>query len=99
MNQIECNEHGTQESVISCHHLCKQSLPVIFLVPSDPEEPATVWCSTCEDARIHDKGWFDYADEIASWKLICTTCLSVLKAKAHEVIEFEGTTTPNDKET
>ncbi|MGR8933414.1 MAG: hypothetical protein ACU837_03395 [Gammaproteobacteria bacterium] len=97
--KLKCDIHGTKELVLCCQHLAKKSLHQIFFVPSDEEEGATVWCSVCEDARILDKGWYEYADSVANWTCICSDCFSQLIDDCDEYIEYEGITTPDEKPT
>ena len=94
MEQVNCSEHGENELVLSCQHLTKKFKNEVYLIPSELNEDAQAWCGVCETARIKDKGWYDYADSIASWKVICSKCLSVIINNAKEVIEVEGIDTP-----
>jgi len=97
LDKVKCDKHGTQELVLSCQHLTSETQASMFLVPADKDEGATVWCAKCEDARIKDKGWFDYADSVADWKVICQQCLTKLESKATDIIEFEPIQTPDEK--
>jgi len=96
MEQVNCNKHGKHDLVLCCQHLVKELKKEVYLVPSEPNEGAQVWCEVCETARIKDKGWYDYADSIASWGVICSKCLDEITDNANEIIELEGIPTPDE---
>ncbi len=81
---------------MSCQHVASGYKDEIYVVPEENEEEATVWCSTCEAARITDKGWFDYADSIANWKIICSLCLIEIIQGSTSCHQIEGSRTPHD---
>jgi len=81
---------------MACTHV-KNNFPTkIYLVPEEDAEQATVWCQTCEDARIKDKGWYDYADRVANWKIICSECLKYIVQEAADCVMYEGWRTPEE---
>lgn len=97
MEIVDCSKHGKQHIVLSCQHLSSDSHQEVFYVPENEDQEATVWCSTCEKARIKDKGWYDHADSIASWQLICTLCLKDIINSATTCHTIDAVRTPEDK--
>ena len=96
MELVNCPEHGRKALVMSCQHVADGYGAEIFVVPEDGEDEATVWCDTCEEARIKDKGWYDYADSIANWKIICSSCLQEAIEDADVCQKIEGIRTPGE---
>ena len=91
MEQINCGKHGMNNIVVCCQHLSvNKKSDEIFLVPELEADEAMVWCATCESARLKVNGWFDDADEIADWKLVCASCLTEITEAAKQVNQFEG---------
>lgn len=90
MEKVNCSKHGEQSIVICCQHLSTDRNSDIYLIPEEGEDEATVWCGDCETARIKDKGWFDYADSVANWKIICSSCLNEIVKYASHVCEYDG---------
>jgi hypothetical protein len=81
---------------MSCQHAATGFPEEIYYVPEENEEEATVWCANCEAARIKDKGWFDYADSIADWKIICALCFDDVVKNSKCSHEIEGVRTPDE---
>ena len=95
MENINCTKHGPKNVVLCCQHLStNNSADEVYLVPEEGEEEATIWCGVCETARIKDKGWFDYADSIACWKVICSGCLDEIVSSSKTVYDIFGWRTP-----
>ena len=89
MNTINCKIHGSTRYVFCCQHFLNAYQDIVYNVPTENDDEAQIWCENCETARIKDKGWFDYADEIASWKIICTKCYEEKLDNAKEIITYE----------
>ncbi len=89
MDLVNCPEHGENHLVLCCQHLGDGYKDQIYLVPEESEE-ATVWCAACEEARIKNKGWYDYADSVANWKVICSSCLEKIIDDSNDCCEFDG---------
>jgi len=85
-SQLTCELHGEHEAVLSCQHIGHARCGCIYVIPADDEFPQTVWCNICEEARFAEKGWFEYADSVASWGWLCGECLSSARAVAGEVV-------------
>ncbi len=94
---IRCDRHGPREKAIVCRHLPQPTEGGYFAVPAEAGEPAQAWCQVCEDARIADHGWYDYADSVAQWLLVCTECLARAVKKRSLIHEFAGEVTPDEK--
>lgn len=91
MEQFNCGKHGVNNIVVCCQHLSfNKKSEQAFIVPEDGDDEAMIWCGTCEAARLKDLGWYDTADAIADWKLICASCLDEMVALAKQVTDIEG---------
>ena len=77
-----------------CRHLLTGEVSDLFIVPADDEEGAQAWCARCENARLADGGWYDKADAVAEWRLVCATCYQAAADRAQSVTVYEGVTTP-----
>jgi hypothetical protein len=97
-NLIRCVSHGNQTPVMACTHIRTSSPAELYVVPADDEFPRQAWCQTCEEARLKDQGWFDYADSVASWAWLCDSCLSDAIARAsHTTHVANPEVTPDDQ--
>lgn len=94
---IVCATHGPRAAVLVCSHLLKSDAPDLFLVPADDEEGAQAWCAICENARLADGGWYDKADAVAKWEIVCSTCYQLVADGARSLTVYEGVTTPDDE--
>ena len=68
------------------------------MVPAEGSEPTQAWCEVCENARIADHGWYDYADSVAQWLLVCEECLTLKLNERKLIRQYAGETTPDEKE-
>lgn len=99
MEVVNCTKHGKNDLVLCCQHLSNGNKDIVYLVPADEEGEAQAWCSTCENARMKDKGWYDYADSVANWKVICSYCLDEIIETSTECIAYESEITPDEEST
>lgn len=94
---IHCDQHGDRTAVMSCVHIGHQTCHRIYINPADDEYPEQAWCSICEQARIKDQGWFDYADAVADWRWICRTCLLNAIVLAVECVRVGNPGVPDER--
>ena len=67
----------------------------IFHRKKNEEFPKQSWCGVCEEARLKDQGWFDYADSIAQWGWVCDGCLSkAIRSAGHTTFVADPVVTP-----
>jgi hypothetical protein len=67
----------------------------LYIVPSDDEWPLMSWCEDCEEARLEDKGWYDKADAMAKWSIICGRCFEVVVTSSKSLTEYPPEETPS----
>ena len=98
---IACKTHGAITPVLACTHITNalpnQHFKILFQVPADAENQLQAWCEICEDARMADKGWYDIADGVAKWSLICIHCFDEKTNNCDEIVCYEDEETPKDK--
>ena len=94
---IRCERHGIAGAVMSCEHIGEQACRCIYINPADEEYPEQAWCDICEDARIKDRGWNDYADSVANWCWICTVCLHDATKRTAQVVQVANPTAPSQE--
>lgn len=89
--QVDCEEHGTQDSAFVCQHLVRQLLsgsskPIGFFQPDDapPDELRgegfQAWCAACDEVLREEGDWTGRAESFAGVTLICAACFAALKS-------------------
>ncbi|MBC7755478.1 MAG: hypothetical protein H7Z20_02330 [Bdellovibrio sp.] len=89
--------HNNSYTIVCCHLNENTRLGEVFMLPKTSEDPAQVWCSICENARIADEGWYDASDAVACWSLSCEDCVAVSLHEAREVILVDDIATHDAK--
>jgi hypothetical protein len=95
-SNIICGNHGASLPVLACQHLVAGPVEMIYFIPQDAENPKQGWCGICEDARMEDRGWYDYADSVAQWCWLCDFCFSDAMGRSQEVIQVANPETTPD---
>ena len=94
---INCKKHGVSAVWLSCQHLFANQASEVFLTAPEDTEPGTIWCAVCEVARIRDRGWYDDADSVAQWQVMCYNCASELISQAKDATRYASVDTPDKK--
>jgi hypothetical protein len=96
-NTLHCDRHGLAEKAIVCQHLLQPGEGGYYVVPAEAGDPAQAWCEICERARIADRGWYDYADGVAQWLLVCTECMATAVENRPLMEQCAGRNTPDER--